>query len=594
MRKFFIGAAVIGVAAVAGYQWLGTDSSIDSKLTTALSAVPSDTAVLSAYLEPIDMVAYMRQVGGLTPELLEQLQSDFTELMNSLSEHENSEQGADAESTANINRLKFLFAYANAMLEVISGDVSLEEQMGYAQNTRVLSYMVGIAPVIRWETADSARVVTFIESLENEYSVTPDILTVAGETVRSYAIDTGSEQQWSVWLSTNNDWTTLSVHSSATPTVDHALLIGAEAAPENVIADGSFDAIRERYALEYDSVGWMLSEVLTDALSDRQSNRLGRDLRTIFPEAFAEPELSQWTDAACQADLQTISERFPGFFSDMQVTSVDADNMRIDARMVLPVVHENTVGALQKLRGVVPNFMQRTLDDVTIAMALGIDASQLGPVASDLWNATAQADFSCAPLVELQVSMQQQPIGGAFAMTNMANGLLGLQVLVNDIDVNGLTQGDFSGQQVVVSTSLNDVASFYSVLQASFPPLAGVNLPAIGDTIDISPVMAMGIGVSISANMSRGEHQLTIATMDAVAQQYREQLNQTSIEERGLLAVSVDNGKISELIEAQFTAQGQPVPEELQSFMGQNTVSSLTLDLSLRGLEFVYSAETSN
>lgn len=594
MRKFFIGAAVIGVAAVAGYQWLGTDSSIDPKLTTALSAVPSDTAVLSAYLEPIDMVAYMRQVGGLTPELLEQLQSDFTELMDGLSEHENSEQGADAESTANINRLKFLFAYANAMLEVISGDVSLEEQMGYAQNTRILSYMVGIAPVIRWETADSARVVAFIESLENEYGVTPDILTVAGETVRSYAIDTGSEQQWSVWLSTNNDWTTLSVHSSATPTADHALLIGAEAAPENVIADGSFDAIRERYALEYDSVGWMLSEVLTDALSDRQSNRLGRDLRAIFPEAFAEPEFSQWTDAACQADLQTISERFPGFFSDMQVTSVDADNMRIDARMVLPVVHENTIGALQKLRGVVPDFMQRSMDDVTFAMALGIDASQLGPVASDLWNATAQADLSCAPLVELQAIMQEQPIGGAFAMTNMANGLLGLQVLVNDIDVNGLTQGDFSGQQVVVSTSLNDVASFYSVLQASFPPLAGVNLPAVGDTIDISPVMAMGIGVPISANMSRGEHQLTIATMDAVAQQYREQLNQTSIEERGLLAVSVDNGKISELIEAQFTAQGQPVPEELQSFMGQNTVSSLTMDLSLRGLEFVYSAETSN
>lgn len=589
MRKVIVAAMLVGVAAVAGYYWFKSDSGLDAKLTTALSAVPSDTAVLSAYLKPIDMVTYMRHMGGLSPELLEQLKDDFAVLLEDLSADDLS-----AEEAENANRLKFLFAYANAVIEVLQGDVTLEEQMGYAQETRILSYMVGVAPVIRWETADSHRVTEFIEGLEAEYGVTPELLTVAGESVRSYAFDLDTEHQWALWFSTNDEWTTFSLYSSAIPTAEHALLIGAEAAPDNVIVDGSFESIRADYDLDHESVGWMLTEVFTDAVSNRNSNRLGRDLRAVFPEAFAQPEISQWSDAACQADLQTISERFPGFFSDMRVAVNDSDSMSIEARMVVPIVHDSTIGALQKIRGVVPNFLKRSMDDVTAALALGIDASQMGPVASELWNATAQADFSCEPLVELQESMRQQPIGGAFAMTNMASGLLGLQVLINEIDVSGLTTGDFSGQKMVVSASLNDVAAFYSVMQASFPPLAGVNLPKVGDTVDISPVMAMGLGVPVSANMSRGSNQLTIATLDTVSQDYREQLNQTALEERGLFAMSIDNGKIGELIEAQFTAQGQPVPEELQSFLGQDNVASVTVDFSLRGIEFVYSADTAN
>ncbi|HET8817765.1 MAG TPA: hypothetical protein VFM61_09990, partial [Pseudidiomarina sp.] len=102
------------------------------------------------------------------------------------------------------------------------------------------------------------------------------------------------------------------------------------------------------------------------------------------------------------------------------------------------------------------------------------------------------------------------------------------------------------------------------------------------------------LGIPLNANMSRGENQLTIATLDNVSQTYKERLNQTAEDEHGLFAMSIDNGKIAELIEAQFTAQGQPIPDELQSLLGQNHVASVTMDVSLRGIEFVYTAETPN
>ena len=215
MRKTLIAAAVIAAGAI-GYYAINKSSTSTVSLSE-LDYVPADTALFSGQFTALDLVSYLKSL-GMSPAQFNN--DEMQQAMATLS----------AESSPAV---KFGIALFQNYMNILSSPDDFVKNTGIAAKTRSLTYLVGAAPVSRFEVTDAAAFQAFFERAATESGVTFQTQQLAGHSYQVYSLSElldGLE----LLVSVDRGWGTVALHSSKLPETHRAQTLAQQKPVQNL------------------------------------------------------------------------------------------------------------------------------------------------------------------------------------------------------------------------------------------------------------------------------------------------------------------------------------------------------------------------
>ncbi|OZB41928.1 MAG: hypothetical protein B7X50_05980 [Alishewanella sp. 34-51-39] len=563
MKKTLIAAAVVA-AGIAGYYLLKPSSATQLDFPE-LAYIPADTVLMSAQLTPLDIVSYLKSL-GLSPEMY--LNPEMNEVYSQLA--------AESSSAG-----KFGIALLQNYLQALSEPESFVQKTGIAAQTRSLTYMVGAAPVIRFELADEAAFWMMFEQAATNSGLASAQQNLNGHSFRSYSLDelfAGAQ----LLVSVERGWGTIALHHSALSESHRAESLALQQPASNLLNSGKLQAMVTQYQLKADGIGYLSTEQLAQALTTTDGNQLARDLQLTFSQGLPEA-LQVWHTPACHADMAMLSKTWPGLVMDAELVEQAPGKLHMRSKMLFPTTSQIALEGLQSLQGFIPASLNGGLPDSMFYLGLGAEISQLTPAVSKLWAGMTDLSVSCEPLVAVQQQMKAQNPLMMLAMAGMAaNGLQGLSVTINDFSLDPAT-GQPNKADALLTLSADNPQALLTNAQATLPPLAGITLPAAGEEVSVAelfpPVAMLGLDVRLQAT---DKHLLLYVGEKAKTQAAT--IAKEPLSKNGLFSFGMDYQQFFSAMAKMSELSGQPLPAELESMLKTNMQMGMSFAIDQHGI----------
>ncbi len=564
MRKTLIAAAVVA-AGVAGY-YAYNQSTTAVKLAE-LDYVPADTALFSGQFTALDLVSYLKSL-GLSPA---QYNSD--EMQTAMAE-----LAADAEPA-----VQFAVHLFQDYLAILSTPENFVANTGIMAKTRSLTYLVGAAPVMRFEIADANAFYAFFDRAAAKSSIVAEERQLAGHSYRVYPLYDALEGL-ELLVSVDRGWGTVALHNNKLNDEHRAHTLAQLKPASNLGNSQKLAQMSKKYQLQQDGIGFLSSEQIALALTTTDGNQLAKDLQLTFSQGLPEP-LQVWHTPACQNDVALLTKTWPGLVMDMQLAQQNENGMHIRGKMLIPTESQVALSSLQSMQGFVPSSLQGGIHSSMFYLAMGTEISQLTPAVSKMWSGMTELTLSCEPLVALQEQMKAQNPMMMLAMAGMAaNGLQGVSVTINGFSLDMAT-GQPKTADALISLSADNPQALLASAQAMLPPLAGVTLPADGEDVAVAeifpPLAALGLDVRLKAS---GQHLLLYVGEKAAAQ--AQVIGKEKLQKNGMMAFGMDYQQFFKTMADVIAMSGQPMPPELESMMQTNMQVGASFSVDEHGLVF--------
>ena len=260
MRKTLVAVAIIA-GAIYGYTKLSGDS-----LTAhpELDFVPADTVFLSAQLEPIDFVAYLNAY-GLSPDYYSAgSQQQLTELAANTDEPQ----------------LRFVLDIAGQYMQALANPEQLTELTGIKPQVRSLSYMVGLAPVMRIELADEAAFWQLFDRAEQASGISHQAMQSDIGAYRSYNFVVGDFSA-ELLVSVKDGWGSLAMVLPTHSEQSRQLVLQAVKPERSINTDDQLANMASDYKLNPNAIGFISFQQLVSGLTTEDGNRLATDLQQL-------------------------------------------------------------------------------------------------------------------------------------------------------------------------------------------------------------------------------------------------------------------------------------------------------------------------
>ena len=554
MRKTLLAVAVLA-GVVGGYYWTKQDQLVGSEL---LNGVPADTAILSAQLEPVDLVSYLASLGGSANSYNA---ATVTELDNL------------AQSAATPNE-KFLFLLAKNWLSALQKPAELSQHTGLKAQLRSLFYMVGVAPVLKLELGDEARFLQLLEQIELDSGLKHISQQQDGADYRLYPLMLG-EVQLDLLVRTHNGWLTLALTSNKLPVAQLSEVLGTKTPADNLAAGDTLVALQRKYQLNPGAFGYVSFAELSKPLVSTDGNRLAKDINTLF-EAQTTVAFADWRTPACQADVAAVTKTLPGLYLSNQIS---AD--KVSGSFLLAVEQQAALKALQQLQGYVPAGWQQ--GDLMLQLGVGLDVGQLSSGVGKLWDQLTGASYSCEPLLAMQTQLKQNNPLPMLMMAGMANGLQGVALTVNQLEYDAVQMTPKTVDALLTLSGDNLLALLESA-KALRPDLAGLSVPKAGETVDLSTQIPELQALGLSLKLLAGDKHLALYSGSKAEAQAKVQVTQP-LTKNGLLSVGFDYAKFFAVLEQTLTASGETLPPELAGMKDNNMRGGVLTSVTANGVE---------
>lgn len=563
MRKTLIAAAIIA-AGVAGYYAYNKSSSTTAQLGE-LDYVPADTALFSGQFTAFDLVSYLKSI-GMSPE---QLQTpEMRDAMTAFA--------ADASPTG-----KFGIALFQRYITMLSAPDEFVKNTGIAAKTRSMSYLVGAAPVVRFEVTDAAAFKSFFESAATESGLSVETKTVAGHSYQAYALSDlldGLE----LLVSVDRGWGTVVLHSTALPETHRAEALAQQKPAQSLSNSGKLAELTKKYQLRQDGIGFLSSEQIALAFTSTDGNQLAKDLQLAFTDGLPEA-LQVWHTPECKSDVAMLTKTWPGLVMDAEIKQQGTTGFSMSSKMLFPTESQIAREGLNALQGFIPKSLNGNLHSSMFYFAMGTDIAQLTPAISKLWSGMTDLSVSCEPLVAVQAQMKEQNPMMMLAMAGMAaNGLQGMSVTINGFAIDMAT-GQPSAADALVTLSADNPQTLFANAKAMVPPLASINLPADGEDVSVAdlfpPVAMLGLDVRLKAS---GNHLLLYVGDKAKAQ--AEVIGKETLSKNGIIAFGMDYKQFFTAMSDAIALSGQPMPPEFEAMMDTDMQVGFSFSVDANGI----------
>lgn len=564
MRKTLIAAAVIA-AGVAGYYAINKSSTSSSVSLSELDYVPADTALFSGQFTPLDLVAYLKSLGMSAEQLNNAEMQDAMAMLS-------------AESSPAV---RFGVALFQDYMTTLSKPDDFVKNTGIASKTRSLSYLVGAAPVVRFEVTDAAAFQAFFERAATQSGIESQTKQLAGHSYQVYSLNElldGLE----LLVSVDRGWGTIALHSNKLPETHRAHALAQQKPAKNLGNTSKLADMSQKYQLKQDGLGFLSTEQLGLAFTTTDGNQLAQDLQLTFTAGLPEA-LQVWHTPACQTDVAMLTKTWPGLVMDSEIKQQNAAGIVFSSKMIIPTESNVALDGLQKLQGFIPKSLNGALHPSMFYLGLGTEISQITPAISILWAGMTELSLTCEPLVALQQQMKEQNPMMMLAMAGMAaNGLQGMSVTINGFSMDMAT-GQPTAADALVTLSADNPQALFTNAQAMLPPLAGITLPAAGDEISVAeifpPIAALGLDVRLKAS---DNHLLLYVGDKAKAQAAT--IATEKLNKNGILSFGMDYKQFFSAISEMTSASGQPMPPELESMMNTDMQLGMSFGVDAHGI----------
>ncbi|KKO44349.1 hypothetical protein WG68_16110 [Arsukibacterium ikkense] len=562
MRKTLVAVAIIA-GAVYGYIKL-TGTGTDAVQHQQLDFVPADTAFLSAQLEPVDFVTYLNAF-GLSPAYY----SDAS--LQHLSEFA---AGTDEP------QWRFLLNLAEQYMLALGQPTRLTELTGIKPQVRSISYMVGLAPVMRMELADDAAFWQLFDRAEQTSGISHQALQSDAGAYRSYTF-TIAGYSAELLVSVNDGWGNMALLLPSQSEQTRQLVLLAAKPERSINTDNQLAKIATAYTLNPNSIGFISFQQLVRGLTTTDGNRLAIDLQQLAGDEFT-AAMQPWRSAECQQDLTSITDSWPGIYLDSSINSKAGQQTHVRSKMLLPTANKDTVKTLSSMRGFVPGHMTKGVSDSVFNFALGLDMAEFAPAVTKIWRGLTQPAYQCPQLAELQQQLQQANPMALLAAGAMVHSVQGMSVTVNDLVLDpGSMQ--VSAADAMLSVTVKNARSYLDGLKGMVPGMGDITLPADGEELALNSVLPMIEAFGVVPVLQVNDSHLVIYSGKQGQAQAAAVLSQ-AISKNGLMSFGMDYARFFGIMAESIQAAGQPLPDEFSSLTDMKMQIQVNMDIDQQGV----------
>lgn len=561
MKKILIAGAIVAAGAV-GY-WLSQETGSDNqfKKDTALTYIPSETALFSGQLTPFPIKTYVNSLSeadkAATAELFEDL------------------------STDNNQQVQFLADLSTAYMSSLENGDTFIQTWGLAEAVNGYFYTLGAIPVIKVDMADANAFWRQLDKAEKSSGMTHHKGILQGVSYRQYAFG-DEEQTLDMIVAVNHNRLIITFNTDLND--DDLLNVALELSPasQSLFDAKTIETIIEKYSFSESSISFINHESLIKGFTTTEGNRLARQLAR-YAKNEGEDVFSEFKQENCRVELQGIAANWPQTVMGLKGYSVTDESSMFDLTTVIESKNAVILGALSGMKGFIPHYVSH-LDGAVAALGLGLDASQISSSLADIWDNILTPEYQCESLRQFQQQLAQSDPAMIGMMTGMAQGVMGASASLLDYK---LTEGDdgavLKRLDAIASISSDDPALLFNMAKMFAPALADVTLPTDGSAVDITHALALPSEWPLALKMAvKGKH-LVIFNGDK-GKVAAEHLSHELVIKNDLAMVSFDSSKMLEPLQAYAKMAGTNDVVDLSQMKPQNMEVTLALDVDDKGI----------
>ncbi|MGA9573566.1 MAG: hypothetical protein WBS20_06430 [Lysobacterales bacterium] len=377
-----------------------------------LAYVPADTAYVFADLETVPE--------EVTDAYVERFQPVMDVLSDQVSQFQTAYQSGEYEDNT-IARL------ASAVLDELGGSVSKESlnKIGISLNAHQAFYAMGIFPVIRVGLGDAQALRDAIARVETKLGYQLPVKELNGTTYWRVAED---DMPVAVYIAILDQQLALSVFPVKAEDSLLAAFLGQEMPAQSMASSNTLGKLNSDKGYTAYGSGIVDFRKIADELLNPGS----------FTRGFLEPELNTELgslDAVCVAELKSMIDKAPRLTAG--TTSLTAN--RIDMAYDLEIEHSLATG----LTALVSDIPPATTGDYLFSASLAIKVGKLREFVLDKATALVTSPYQCENLQKFNDQAEQIVKQLNIPMPPMINNLLGVRVMLNDLDLSQtIVKGD--------------------------------------------------------------------------------------------------------------------------------------------------------
>ncbi|MFT7053784.1 MAG: hypothetical protein ACJAU1_001341 [Psychromonas sp.] len=567
MKKILIVTAI--AAAGAGAYFVNQQLQNSSAAYNVLDYVPADTPLLSAQLKPFPLKDYLNS----SPQL--KAAEDQSALQNIAVE-------GDPQS-------KFFLSVAKSYQTSLPDTELFLNTFGLADNIRAYFYMLGALPVLKIEVENSQAIWDLLDKAEQESGYSHRLGKIQETEYRAYRLNDPAEaESTELIISQNNGLLTVTLDSSLNKESLLTSALGLLKAENPITDSGILEEIKSKYDFNDQNIAFINHQEIIKGLTTVNANQLARHLSLMFPQQDQANPLSVFRTAECKAELTTIANNWPRTVFGYTNLSVTSNQSTMDLSTVIESKNHTIINALQSLRGYIPQYTQNIQNNV-FALGFGVDFNQLSSAAATIIGDLKTPSYQCAPLQEMQTSLQQQ--GQNYSMMlgmagGVANGLKGFSLAVLDYSMsqNGDKQA-LESIDALLSYSADNPLTLLNSLKMFSPDLQQLQLPADGTAVDLSEFPLIPKGLNIAPKMAVKGNHLVIYNGEKSEQQ-ADLLSSEALTKNGIFTFSFDFKRMFDPIITAAELSGEKIPSEAMFLQDYNMRMKFDVDINQQGIVF--------
>ncbi|MCL1124291.1 hypothetical protein [Shewanella surugensis] len=561
MKKILIAGAIVAAGAV-GY-WLSQETGSDNPFeqNTALTYIPSDTALFSGQLQPFPIKTYVNSLSDAD-------KNATAELFEGLS-------GEDDP------RAKFLFDLSQTYIASLEKGATFIQTWGLAEAIRGYFYTLGAIPVFKLDIADASVFWGQLDKAETSSGMTHSQAQLQDINYRVYALgDEENSLDMIVAINHNRLIVTFNTELNNDDILDTALELSSM--PKSLADTGALEKIIEKYSFSHSSISFINHQSLITGITTTEGNRLAQQL-TRYATQEGEDAFSELKQDNCRIELQGIGANWPQTVMGLKGFAVSEDSSMFDLTTVVESNNTVILKALSDMRGFIPHYVSH-LDGAVAAMGLGLDVSKISGSLTDIWDNLLMPEYQCEPLAQFQQQLAQSDPAMVGMMTGMAQGVMGASAALLDYKLTEGNDGaELKSVDAIASISSDEPALLFNMMKMFAPALAEVSLPIDGTATDVTHVLALPGEWPIALKMAiKGKH-LVIFNGDK-GQVAAEHLSHEMVVKNDLAMLSFDSSKMLEPLQAYAEMAGTNDVLDLSQMKPQNMEVKLALDVDNKGI----------
>ncbi len=539
----------------------------------ALNYAPAETLFFAGQLKAVDVEPYIKSIVQDKAQK-EQIQSVIDELKAS--------QGQEQ---------AFFASLLQGHNDASSSVAALSAHHGFADKMRMLTYTIGLLPVIRYEVKDEGSLWKALDKAEQDSGLVSTENVVSGVKYKSYPIYADENGQFEFVASVNKGWVSLTLNTPFNTQSQLNQALALEEQAQSLANTTTLQDMASQHGFDGSNLGFLNHKTLVTGITSKDGNALASMLNKIFSAADIN-ESSTLSTPECQTDLNAIANNWPRTAFGTQESANSDDVLQMKASAVIESKSTDILTALASIRGFIPAHMSPEQDKI-LGIALGLDVSQLSPMLTSLWEGFTQAPYKCEALVGMQEEMKQSNPMMIGMITGMLGSLKGISLSLMDVKFTN----DGSGQPKIdvfdglLTISAQNPASLFNSVKSFLPVGGDINLPSDGSSVSLEGIFPLPPEVFGPApEMAvKGDH--LVIYRGEKAKKHADALTSQTLDSNGFTQFSIDHQAFfTPLVEA-AKLTGEEVPEEMLSLKDNKMKINFSMDYTKNGIEFTTEME---